>query len=411
MQPRRSPIVRAHPDAAGWPDRFLSEASLALAESLDYSVTLAAVVRLAVPAMGDACQLDLVDDAGAIGCVASARRNAGGSEPIVELRPAAPGDGGDIAARVIAGGVTQYLPFAAISREHVLGATICTPLAVRDRTLGALTVSTEVGRQLTMDDVRCVEAFAPRAALAIDNARRYREAERALHAREQMLAAVAHDLRTPLSVVITTAALLTSVDAQAPESERIRQRGETISRAARHVSRLVHDLTDVAQMDAGHLAIVRAPDDPVALVREVHAALEPVVTNAGGTLEASVPPRLPDVYIDHDRVRQVLANLVSNASKVGASRIVMGLHRREHDLLFSVADDGPGIAAADLPHMFDLYWRGRTAHYEGSGLGLPIAHGIVTAHGGRMWVDSAPGAGTTFFFSIPLAAVPDMSGV
>ena len=245
------------------------------------------------------------------------------------------------------------------------------------------------------------EDLARRAVVAIDNARLCDEAERAVRAREEMLAIVTHDLRTPLSAVATAASLLTSIDSVNPDGDRIRQRGETILRAAQHMMRLVTDLTDLAQIDAGRLTIERKPENPTEIVREVLEALEPVLARRGGSLRAQTNSDLPHVPLDRDRLRQVLANLVGNASKVGASEISIGADVDDGDLIFWVADNGPGIPPEDLPRMFDRYWRGKGTRYKGSGLGLPISNGIVKAHGGRMWIESTLGAGSRFFLSIP----------
>jgi signal transduction histidine kinase len=226
-------------------------------------------------------------------------------------------------------------------------------------------------------------------------------AAEAVRGRDEILAIVTYDLRTPLAAIATAASLLTSIDAVDPEPDRIRQRGETIQRAVRHMLRLVTDLSDLAQIDSGRLAIVRTLEHPTDVVREVLEALEPVVARRGGALRASTNSDLPRTALDRDRLRQVLANLVGNASKAGASEITMGAGVSGADLVFWVADNGPGIPPEDLPRMFDRYWRGRDTQYKGSGLGLPISNGTVKAHGGRMWIESTTGAGSTFFFCIP----------
>jgi signal transduction histidine kinase len=288
-----------------------------------------------------------------------------------------------------------------ILKRLELNSSICAPLVARQRILGAITLCTAVGRHLLPNDVQMAEALAERAAFAIDNARLYDEAQRAVAAREAILAIVTHDLRAPLSAVLAGASLLSSADAANPDAERIRRRGETIRRSAQHMLRLVNDLTDLAQIDAGRLAIQKTIEDPAVVVREVIDALDPVVTRRGGRLQAQVGSHLPAVSLDRDRVRQVLANLVGNASKVGASAITVGAELRHNIHTFWVADNGPGIRHDDLPRMFDRYWRARGTQYNGSGLGLPISDGIVKAHGGRMWIESAEGVGSTFFFSIP----------
>ena len=250
-------------------------------------------------------------------------------------------------------------------------------------------------------DVRMTENLAGRAATAIDNARLYDDAQRALHAREEILAIVTHDLRTPLAAVMTAASLLATADAEDPNADRIRQRAEMIQRAAQHMSRLVTDLSDLVQIDAGRLAIEKHLEDPGRLVSEAVETFELVVRNRGGTLRCEVGAEVPAVACDRERIVQVISNLVGNASKAGAHSITVRVEPRQRELVFSVADTGPGIPAEDLPQMFDRYWRGRNAEYKGTGLGLPISYGIVKAHGGHMWIKSTVGAGSTFYFSIP----------
>ena len=114
---------------------------------------------------------------------------------------------------------------------------------------------------------------------------------------------------------------------------------------------------------------------------------------------------LPDVMADRDRLIQVFENLVGNATKFApaGSQVIVGAEARGADVVFWVADNGPGIPADAVAHLFDRFWQLTRADRRGAGLGLPIVKGIVEAHGGRVWVDSAPGHGTTFFFTIPAA--------
>jgi signal transduction histidine kinase len=398
-------------------DRFLGEASRILAESLDHQETLRNIVRLAVPEIADLCIIDLVQDGGTLVRVASEHRDAARAGLASQLYSNPPkADAVSGPPQVVRTGRTEYVPRIqdALLRTQEqqperlrrlgslgLNSTICAPLLARGRLLGAITVLTESGRELTTDDVRMTESLAGRAATAIDNARVYDDAQRALHAREEILAIVTHDLRTPLAAVMTAAGLLATADAADPDPDRIRQRAETIQRATHHMSRLVRDLSDLAQIDAGRLAIEKEVEDPARLVCEAVETLEPVVRKAGGTLRCEVGAEVPGIECDRERIVQVISNLVGNASKVGASSITVHVEPRPGELVFVVADTGPGIAAEDLPHMFDRYWRGRNAGYKGTGLGLPISYGIVKAHGGHMWVESTVGVGSTFYFSIP----------
>jgi signal transduction histidine kinase len=394
--------------------RFLAEASRALAESLDYEGTLKTIARLAVSEIADWCDIDLLNADGQLGRVASEHRDVDLQHLVERLRLHPPQhDAISGAPNVVRTCATEYVALMSESlleeRESVperlsllrtlrLNSTVCTPLVARGRILGAITLSTSVGRQLTEDDVTMAEDLARRAAFAIDNARLYDEAQRAIRAREDILGIVTHDLRTPLSAVIAAASLLISTTA---EGSRVKQHAETIQRAAEHMSRLIGDLTDLHQIDAGRLAIHKTIENPSDVVKEAVEALEPVVVRRGGALHAEVaadPPRIP---LDRDRVRQVLANLIGNANKVGATEISVGAAPRGTAVVFWVSDNGPGIPPEDLPQMFSRYFRRRGTEYHGSGLGLPISDGIVRAHGGRMWIESAVGTGSTFYFSIP----------
>jgi signal transduction histidine kinase len=122
-------------------------------------------------------------------------------------------------------------------------------------------------------------------------------------------------------------------------------------------------------------------------------------------LQLQTPRELPPLWADRDRLSQVFENLIGNALKfsVGGGRITVGAAVREDEVLFSVRDTGAGIQPEHLPHLFDRFWQARRAEREGAGLGLPIVKGVVEAHGGRIWVESTPGEGSCFFFTIPRA--------
>jgi signal transduction histidine kinase len=165
---------------------------------------------------------------------------------------------------------------------------------------------------------------------------------------------------------------------------------------------LINDLTDNSHIDAGRMTIERKPEDLGSVVCDAVDTLQAVAALRGSTIRCDVARNLPAVQCDRDRLVQVIGNLIANASKAGARSIIVRGEANEANIIVSVSDTGPGIPPEDLPHMFERYWRGRNATYKGTGLGLPIANGIVKAHGGRMWVESAVGVGTTFSFALPV---------
>jgi len=236
------------------------------------------------------------------------------------------------------------------------------------------------------------------AALASDNARLYERAQQAVRVREQILAIVSHDLRNPLGAILLTTNALA-------KKGTLPQAVGRIQRAAERMLRLIEDLLDFASIEAGHLAIKRRPQDPEAMIQETLASFEGIAEDKGLQMTADVEPNLPKVFCDHDRVLQVLSNLVGNAAKATpeGGHISLRIAARGDEVLFSIADDGPGIGEEDLTHLFERYWRSDDVEYKGTGLGLAIGRGIVTAHGGRIWAESKLGHGTSFFFTVPVA--------
>jgi signal transduction histidine kinase len=221
--------------------------------------------------------------------------------------------------------------------------------------------------------------------------------------RDQVLGIVAHDLRNPLNNIIQALAL----ERQAHESGR----GRTIDiifRAASRMNHLIQDLLDVSVVEAGQMKIERARLSAADLVLEATRMQAPLASASGLEIRSDVRADVQDVSGDRHRLLQVFENLIGNALKFtkAGGHITVGAASSHEDILFRVADTGCGIAPESLPHVFDRFWQAttRTARL-GAGLGLPITKGIVEAHGGRMWVESTVGAGSTFFFTIPKASL------
>lgn len=217
-----------------------------------------------------------------------------------------------------------------------------------------------------------------------------------------MLAIVSHDLRNPVSLVSMCADLL--LDESVPPEKR-RQQAEIIKRSSDRMIRLIQDLLDVSVIEAGGLSVEREVVDSVAVAREACDMVEHIAGRKVLPVECEVPETLPPVHADRDRIIQVFSNLIGNAVKFTAEGGVVRLrcHAREGEVEFSVADTGPGIPEAHLSRIFDRFWQAKHTARTGAGLGLAIAKGIVGAHGGRIWVESRVGHGSTFFFALPVA--------
>jgi signal transduction histidine kinase len=284
-------------------------------------------------------------------------------------------------------------------RELGFRSAMVVPLSARGRTLGAITfVAAESGRRFGPADLAMAEELGRHAGLAADNARLYDEAQRAIRARDEVLAVVSHDLKNPLEAVTLSASLLL----RAPESARVRRYAESLQRSASRMDRLIRELLDLSSMDAGKFRVELRPERIEAIVEEALAVLAPIAAEKGVALACRGALR-HDVLCDRERVLQVVSNLVGNAIQFAprGGNVSVSAAAAGAAVEVAVLDDGPGIREEDLPHLFDRYWKSRSR--RGTGLGLAIARGIVDAHGGRIRVESAPGAGSRFVFTLPAA--------
>ncbi len=226
--------------------------------------------------------------------------------------------------------------------------------------------------------------------------------ERTERLRRNMVADIAHELRTPLSNLNGYLEAIRDGVIQ-PEEATI----ASLNEEAATLARLVEDLQEISISDAGELNLIFQPDDVGRLVRETTNGLQAKATAKGLTINVDISEDLPQANIDSHRIRQVLNNLLENAIAHTASggRITVTARQREGRIYVSVADNGEGIPAEDLPNIFERFYRvdkSRSRATGGSGLGLTIARRIVEAHGGRIEVESQMGYGSIFTFDIPM---------
>ncbi len=225
----------------------------------------------------------------------------------------------------------------------------------------------------------------------------------AVRIREDVLAMVTHDLRTPLAVIHASTTVF--LDARyKPTPDQAREQHQRILRNVDLMNRMIGDLMDMVNLRSGRLSIKRRPESVQALMHESVLAHEAPAREKGLQLEYAAVGN--DIQVDCDRARlvQVFSNLLGNAVKFcrAGDSIRVRSDARGSVVSFEVSDTGPGIAAADLPHIFDPYWSARKHKAAGNGLGLYIAKGIVEAHGGHITVESAPEEGATFFITLPI---------
>ena len=366
--------------------RLLSEASKELWGFFDLERAFTAVARLLVPTLADACSFHLREEGGL-------RRVAEAHADRVPDAPAAS---------------APTVRAAETGRSVVEGSAIAAPMISRKQLLGVLTVAFagDSNRQYSAAQQELVEELARRAALAVDNARLYHRESDAVRQREEMLAIVSHDLKNPLGAISLSATLLQrEASASGSDDKKTRRQLETIQRSASRMEDLIADLLDVGSLQAGRLSIDPRPEDPAELVREAVESSEPVARAKGIDLRVTAVPRDVAVLADRRRMAQVLGNVIGNAVKfcragerVGVSARVAG-----NEVVFEVADTGPGIRPDEVAHLFEPYWSAARHAKRGTGLGLFIAKGMIDAHHGRIWVESVPAKGSQFFFTLPIA--------
>jgi PAS domain S-box-containing protein len=400
-------------------ERFLGEVGEVLTSSLEYAATVQRIADLCAGFLADYCVVH-VEEGGKLrapGIAHADPRRAEILRGLLRRFPTAP-EGHPI-VRVLRTGEPEMVPqVTAEYLEHISGSpeqlemlrdlglasVMVVPLQARGRTLGTLTLARS-GSAVAYgaEELAVARELARRAALAVDNARLYEETRQAIRARDEILAVVSHDLRSPLHAVLIASTLLEEFPESAAWSDRDRKQVEIIRRAADQMTRLIQDLVEVISLESGPPPLQRAPLDAAGVVNGVVDMLRPIAEERRVRLEAEVAPGLPALQADRGRLLQVFSNLVGNAVRFTpeGGTVRLAAERSDGHVRFSVADTGPGIPPEHLPRLFDRFWQAQRGAGKGLGLGLAIAKGIVEAHGGRIWVESRPGEGATFRFTLP----------
>ncbi len=406
--------------------RFLIDASTLLASSLEYVPTLTSVAKLAVPIVADWCAVDIVQRGGHVARLAVAHVDAAKVRFAEELETRYPSDsssphGVHAVLRTGKSILMEEIPQAlltetAVDDEHLrlilelgLKSAMIVPLVARGRTLGAITfVVAESNRKFGALDLSFAEELARAAALAVDNASLYREAQQANRSKDEFLATISHELRTPLNAMLGWATLLQSPSM--PEEKRA-QGLATIERNAKAQSRLIEDLLDVSRIISGNLLLDLASVNLVAIVEAAVEAIRPAALAKGVRLEVMLDPSAGQATGDAARLQQVLWNLLSNGVKFTqkGGTVSVRLERVDSQVEVQVIDTGMGIEPEFLPHVFERFRQANpttTRTQGGLGLGLAIVRHLVELHGGTVRVESAGAKrGSAFKIRLPLAAV------
>lgn len=389
---------------------FLAYAVQELSASLDFENAVGTLAKLFVPNLAEAVAIDIIEESGDLRRHAVAHRDARNepelrqdiSVPMSEAPQAIVSTIEDREPRVIGADaqLAEYVDGKPMEGDR---SVLAVPLVTRGQSVGVVTLAAPAGKVFTRDDLLIASELARQGALAIDNARLYTESQQAVRAREEVLAIVSHDLRNPLAATTLASSLLQASDG-IPADDR--EQLDIIDLSARRMKRLIEDLLDVARLDGGkRLPIQPAEIDVHSLMDETNDLFKTQATTVSITLKCEDGEGAPRIYADKHRVLQVLSNLIGNAMKFTppGGTVTVTARPGGGEMLFTVSDTGPGIPNENLTDIFNPYWQAKRTERMGAGLGLPIAKGIVESHNGRIWVESEPGAGTKFHFTLPIA--------
>jgi signal transduction histidine kinase len=409
--------------------RLLAEVGRAFAEAgLDWERVVGTIARSTAEALGGACVVRVPSpDAHALVPVAFHHHDEEALGLLTQALAPDSTDGGTLPARVFrtrqAERVAVAPPPDRVYEEHAQGTRMatylashppgtlmCVPLLVRDGpALGTLEAYRDQGEApFTDDDQFLLEELATRAALSIEHARLHRDAEAARAAaeaavreRDELLAIVSHDLRGPLAVASMHAQVIAARAGDDEAGRAIHRSADVLLRVTDAMNRLVHELLDLATIEGRGLRLSLEVHDAAALVAAASETVSAALHGRRQELLSTIEPGLR-VVCDRDRIVQALGNLLSNASKFGpeGQTIEVRVTSAAPHVRVTVVDRGPGIPVERLPRLFERF--SRLGDDPGSiGLGLYITRRLVEAHGGQVSVDTAPGRGSAFWFTLP----------
>jgi PAS domain S-box-containing protein len=419
----REQAARVEAESAEQRATFLAEASGVLSSSLEYETTLARVTHLAVQALADWCAIYLFKEDRSLSRIEMAHADPAMADVIRELDCFFPDtDSPDNPLfRALRGGERllykdvsgQFLSSMARNEEHLeclrklnLQSIIIVPIVARERILGAIQLATAKSTgPFGQTELNLATDLARRVALAIDNARLYREAQEANRAKDEFLATVSHELRTPLNAMLGWARMLRAGKLDASTSARAL---ETIERNAKIQAQLIEDILDVSRIITGKLRIELNPIQITSVIEAAIDVVRPVAEAKSVELVSSYDPGTGIVFGDASRLQQVFWNLLANAIKFTpkGGRVDLRMRQLDPQVEITVSDTGKGISTDFLPFVFERFRQADgsiTRSHGGLGLGLAIVRHLVEIHGGTVEAESGgEGQGATFRVTLPL---------
>jgi signal transduction histidine kinase/uncharacterized protein YigA (DUF484 family) len=294
----------------------------------------------------------------------------------------------------------------ASARQSGDRSTAIAPLLIEDEVIGTLSViNGPQAKSFWLDDLNLVTMLAGQAAIAIQNARLYEAAQEADHLKSAFLASMSHELRTPLNSIIGFTGIILQGLAGPLNPEQEKQLN-MVRDSSRHLLNLINDVLDISKIEAGQLETISEPFDMREALAKVARTMRPMVEKKGLDLVAKVSPAVNQITSDRRRVEQILINLINNAIKfTDQGEVHVESEISGNWLVTRVVDTGIGIKPEDLGKLFKAFRQidtGTGRQHEGTGLGLSICKRLVEMLGGKVWVESEWGVGSTFTFTLPI---------
>ncbi len=326
-----------------------------------------------------------------------------------------------IAGRVLANGRAEFSrhvqddPYYIDAARDTTVAQITVPILRGNQPIGVLVLESDVAELFTDDDFAFIQRLVEHAAVAIDNARLIQGIEQANRDKTQFISTVAHELKNPMTSIRGYTDLLKGGQVGEVTDMQVQFLG-TIRSNVDRMTRLVSDLSDMARIETGHMRLEMSPISVKDVIDDTVRGMQSQIEEKNQTLNLDVPEDLPKIFADQTRMIQVMTNLVSNAYKYtpegGEIWVGAALETEETDtngkreiVHHWVKDTGIGMDEEELGNLFQKFYRTQRGKgmAQGTGLGLNITKNLVESHGGRIWVESTVGEGTSFHYTIPIA--------
>ena len=384
---------------------------------------LKAVLNTLVESAARLCEADMASIPRQIGGIFDVVATYGYSPSFNEFlqsNPTSPGRG-TVAGRTVVEGRTIHIPdvladpeYDYIEGQKVGGyrALLGVPLMREGTAIGVLNIGRSAPRPFTAQQIELAETFADQAVIAIENVRLFdeiqdksRQLEEASQHKSQFLANMSHELRTPLNAILGYTELMAD-GAYGEPSEKMLGILKRLEANGKHLLGLINDVLDLSKIEAGQLVLELSDYCVQDIAQTVRSTLEPLAADKKLAFKLELAPELPPGHGDGRRLTQVLINLVGNAIKfTDAGEVAIKAEANDGSFHVSVCDTGPGISAADQAKLFQEFQQADNAITRkkgGTGLGLAISKRIIEMHGGKIWVQSQPGQGSTFTFTLPV---------